>query len=325
MRYFSHIPAANAQVASNVSAAVRAFWANGYRVQYDGTDPRTGEKKFRAVTVAQEKATNSVRHTADIPNARGTTLEFHIAPTVTSISPLASSEQTLEPPDVLPTLASDFSRTLSSLALIHADLKRLATLGPLPVSHPTASTIHVRFPGCDAQIVTALCDELNIQRGIVREDEAWAEEGGDKDVDMALLFPWAPSASEYSAGAEDEIAPYFQQRTPLGTESLGWRSMLSDKPSPPQEKYAGSDVSELLGDNPWTVTDTGVEGSESFDAIHTSDLASNESFGPNLARTETLKGNTMRGCGRQAPVSGEGYEGVQGIYRFLAECEAAGR
>ena len=327
VRHFSHIPATQAQVVNNVSTAVRAFWLNGYKAKYDGIDPRTGEKRFSAVTVNQEKALAGLRHAADILNARGTTLEFHIAPTVTAISPL-STEQTLGSSAILQTLASDFSRSLSSLSLIHADLKRLATLGPLPISHPTASIIHVRFPGCDARIVTALCDELDIQRGIIREDEAWAEEGGDKDVGMALLFPWVPGTSEGSYPGESDVEdagamPYFQQYTTSGTQSLDWRSMLSDGPPFPPREASGSQDCDL-----WPLTDVGEgdeKGSESFDAVRSSDLASNESFGMDLRRTETLRGYEGRGRERQNRLSGKGYEGVEGIYRFLAECEAVGQ
>ena len=185
--------------------------------------------------------------------------------------------------------------------------------------------------------MTAICDELNIKRGIIREDEAWAEEGGDKDVGMALLFPWAPSvASAYSVEAEEVPAEYYfqQQKTPLGTESLEWRSMLSGSESSPllaEEQYLGNDSPqpELLGP-PYPYAENEQSEGEGFDAVNVSELASNESFGMDLARVETLRGKNldpMVGWGSEGRESaaGSGYEDMQGIWRFLAECEAAGR
>jgi hypothetical protein len=52
-RYFSHTPAAPAQVVSNVSAAVRAFWLSGQKAQFDGLTS-AGEKRYRSITSLQE-------------------------------------------------------------------------------------------------------------------------------------------------------------------------------------------------------------------------------------------------------------------------------
>src|SRR5271170_394506 len=55
VRYFSHSPAAPAEVVNNVSQAVRAFWLSGQKAHYDGINPRSGEKRYKAVSELQHK------------------------------------------------------------------------------------------------------------------------------------------------------------------------------------------------------------------------------------------------------------------------------
>lgn len=281
-------------------------------------DPWTGEKRFRAVTTAQKKALAGLRSAN--PDIKGTTLEFRIAPTVTSVSSTEfSSEATLDSENLLTGLASDFSRSLASLSLIHSELTRLSTLGSLPISHPNPHTIQVRFAGCDARTVECLCNELGVQRGIIREDPEWNEDEGDKDVGMALLFPWAPSGpiSEISEGAND----YFQPVKP--TQSLGWQSMLSVSPPPTHgstadihspEDYAMVEHSAVETErNPWLDS----THSSGFDRLHESDIESNDSLGFGLDVTGMEVTRPL-----QPPT---GYEGMEGILRFLEECDAARR
>jgi hypothetical protein len=312
VRHFSSIPAAQAHVVQNVNAAIRAFCVNGFKAHYDGTDPRTGNKKFKAITENQEKALYALRNSGAC--IKGTNLEFKIAPTITSISSLDMSEATLGSENVLGGLASDFSRSLSSLALIHKDLTKLSDLGSLPITYPNPYTLVVRFDGCDGKTVSNLCDELGIQRGIIREDPEWDSKEGDKDVEMALLFPVAPS---YVAS---EIASYS---IPLGpAKSLDWQSMMSPSPQPlqsPSKVQSVDDHSEIhfsqdeMDLNPWL----GSSRTASYDALRESDIESNEdiTFGLSLTRTETLRPIDLR----------TGYEGMEGILRFLEECDNARR
>lgn len=300
-RYFSSTPSAQAHVIQNVSAAIRAFCINGSKVQYDGTDSRTGLKKFRAMTVAQDKAFKSMYDTRAY--SKGTTLEFRIAPTITTIPVQGDSQITIDSQDIMLGLASDFSRSLTTLALIHADLKKLASLGSLPISYPNPHTLSVRFAGCDARIVCALCNELGIHRGIVREDPEWDEDDGDKEVEMALLFPWAPSKSP----TEDLFCPASSNR------DLDWQDMMVDSktPSAPDLGHdAYSVVHTPIEDdfsNPWQ----SARFSVSFDALHDSDIESNEyfNFGTVLTRTETIR-----------PDDSTSYEGIEGMLKFYSQC-----
>jgi hypothetical protein len=87
-RHFSHTPAAPAQVVQNVSQAMRAFWLSGQRARFDGTGPN-GEKRYRAVSTAEEDARLRMeRAMKAIRPVPGAFVDFKISPTVTALSPL---------------------------------------------------------------------------------------------------------------------------------------------------------------------------------------------------------------------------------------------
>jgi hypothetical protein len=72
-RYFSHTPAAPAQVVNNVSAAVRAFWVSGQKAQFDGITP-AGEKRYRSITSLQEETGRKMQSVSK--NAPGSFIDF---------------------------------------------------------------------------------------------------------------------------------------------------------------------------------------------------------------------------------------------------------
>ena len=303
VRHFSNVPAAQAHVLQNVSAAVRAFCVNGYKVQYDGTDVKTGVKKFRTITTLQEKTLRNMQGSKQF--AKGTTLEFRLAPTITAI---ADAEATLGSEEVVNGLASDFSRSLSSLAAVHADLKRLAKLGSLPITHPNPYTLHVRFAGCDSATVYALCDELGVQRGIVREDSEWSDEHGDKDVEMALLFPWAPSQTptEHLFGPPTKAQPM---------QDLDWGDMMSESaahPAPNSSHSEGSMIHIPLQEG-FSTSWQDASCASSFDELQASDIETNDElgFGMDLTQVRTAQ-----------PVDSTAYEGMEGVLKFLEQCDS---
>ena len=86
-RYFSHTPAAPAQVVNNVSQAVRAFWLSGQKAQFDGMNSRN-EKQFKMISAVQEKAGRKMRSVpAAVP---GSYVDFKVTPTITAIGPLGN-------------------------------------------------------------------------------------------------------------------------------------------------------------------------------------------------------------------------------------------
>ncbi|KAF8865456.1 hypothetical protein BDZ45DRAFT_736018 [Acephala macrosclerotiorum] len=235
-RYFSHTPATPAQVVNNVSAAVRAFWLSGQKAQFDGVTP-LGEKRYRNITNLQEEARCKMQ---SLPkSAPGSFIDFSVTPVITALliatfpsgSSMEQSAPTLNTEGFLDVLSVDFSRALKDLAATLNDLKRLSTLGDLPITLENKTILRVRFPGCDAETVDRLCDEVGVQRGIIFQDEDFDATAGTK---MALMFPYAPS-SEHALSS-----PGGSLRSQSG---LGFE-----------------EVEEVLEDNPW------LDGYESMES-----------------------------------------------------------
>ncbi|MCJ1475971.1 hypothetical protein MMC13_004635 [Lambiella insularis] len=300
IRSFSHTPISHAEVLTNVSAAVRAFWLEGHRAHYTGLDVKTGEKCYSRVSTSQEAGLKCIQHATDLHFARGASVRFRITPTVTALAglPGPTESQTLTAEGVIEDLSADFARGVQDLATVLADLKRLSTYGALPIQWETHGWISVRFPGCDARQVEGLCDEAGVRRGYVIEDDGWMvdyddELKGDKDVRMALLFPFAPSNP-----ASD-------------TESV---TNMFCSPTQPKDHAVMEDESP---------------------AFSTRSLTSADDFGDAIAEEHNVWAEGYESAsGSPSPltvasgegrIGGNGYEGVEGIYRFLAECDSARR
>jgi len=272
-RYFSHTPAAPAQVVSNVSQAVRAFWLSGQKAQFDGMNS-LGEKKYRNITNLQEETGRKMQSVSR--NAPGAFIDFAVNPTVTALSPLAAvfpfgsgmerSSPNLNTEGMLDVLSVDFARALKDLAATMNDLKRLSSLGDLPISLENKSVLRVRFPGCDTEIVERLCDEVGVQRGVIHQDPDFDASCG---AQVALIFPYAPT-SEHTLSS----------------------------PGGSVRSQTGHDFQEVddIVDNPW------LEGYESMD-----DVSEHESA--YFTKPSELAN------------SSSGYEGLEGIYRFIEECD----
>jgi hypothetical protein len=277
-RYFSHTPAAPAQVVQNVTMAMRAFSLSGQKARFDGLGPR-GEKRYRAVSALEHEA--FAKMSAAPRAAPGSFVDFHLSPTVTALSPLMAAfpyrsavpgikpetvaAATLCADGLLDALSVDFARALKDLSAIFSDLKKLSGLGDLPVMLEKTNILRVRFPGVDADTVERLCDDLTIQRGIVGQDPDFEVANG---VPIALRFPFAPDAA-----AEKTLT----------------------SPGGSMRSLSGHDLDEAFMDemdeNPWL-----------------SDPEGYESLSPPVGSGEH---------------GSEDFEGLEGIYRFLAECDRA--
>ncbi|KAI5780479.1 hypothetical protein EDC01DRAFT_710682 [Geopyxis carbonaria] len=164
-RFFSHSPAAPAQVMSQVSAAMRAFMYSG-KGQLDAHrhgNSKLGVRAQLAASISQE-------------NAPGAYIDFDLSPTFTCISPLVRSNATLENAEFLQSMSADFGAMIGAMTAIYSDIRRLSTLGDLPVSlvGQSSDVLRVRFSGCDREFVEVLCDEVGVRRGVVHEDERFA-------------------------------------------------------------------------------------------------------------------------------------------------------
>ncbi|TVY65631.1 hypothetical protein LSUE1_G009683 [Lachnellula suecica] len=275
-RYFSHTPPAPAQVVTNVSQAIRAFFLSGQKAQFDGTTP-AGEKRYRAVTNFQDETTRKMRSFSK--HAPGSYIDFRVNPTVTALTPLGAgfpfgsamemSAPNLNTEGFLDVLSVDFSRALKDLAATMNDLKRLASLGDLQVTLEQKSILRVRFPGCDAESVEALCNEIGVTRGMIYQDEDFDRSCGG---DVALMFPFAPT-SEHT----------------LSSPGGSLRS---------QTGHDFEEFDEDFIENPW------VEGYESMEQSSEHESAYFSKPSPNQSSD---------------------FEGLEGIYRFIEECDNARR
>jgi len=254
---FSSVPGSQAQVLNNVNAGMRAFWLGGQRGQFDGVDMMTDEKRFVAVGQKQATAARNMYEARFTNEARGTTLEFCLQPSLTVFGQQKKHKASLDLSNAAAPLAADFARSLGVLAAVHSDLKRLAVLGDLAISEPRPGWLAVRFPGCDGSTVESLCSELGICRGVIREDEAWGAEFA-QDVKMALLFPSAPSEDQESC----VDAHFYSIQPDAEIQSLNNPSYTADETLSPLESIGGSaspvQDSDLLSlptisgvSNPW--------------------------------------------------------------------------
>ncbi|KAM7197820.1 hypothetical protein V8F20_006493 [Naviculisporaceae sp. PSN 640] len=309
-RYFSHTPAAPAQVVQNVSQAVRAFWLSGQRAKFDGVGAN-GNNRYRAVSAAQEET--RIRMAQAPKNAPGAFIDFHVNPTITALSPLggasgfsfgvaagsqegfglgifpkAASGASLNAEGFLDVLSVDFARALKDLAAIMTDLKRLAGLGDLPITLEKNSVLRVRFPGVDADTVERLCDDVGVQRGVVKEDPEFNLSAG---VPVALRFPFAPEGKEPTDYAKTMTSP--------GGSVRSHHSGIST--ASPGDALFEDAIMDEFDDNPWLMPSSpGDGGSEGY-----------ESMSPPIPTPNSSSDHCSQ----------SDFEGLEGIYRFLEECD----
>jgi hypothetical protein len=235
----------------------------------------TGEKRYRAVTNLQEETCRKMRSMSR--NFPGSYIDFHVNPTITALSPLgvtfASNIERASPglntEGFLDVLSVDFSRALKDLAATMNDLKRLSSFGDLSITLEQKSTLRVRFPGCDAETVERLCDEVGVQRGIIYQDPDFDSSVG---ANVALRFPFAPNSEHTISSPGGSL----RSQTGHDYEAVG-----------------------AMDGNQW------LEGYESMEDA--SDSASDYFVKPSELQNSS------------------DYEGLEGIYRFLEECDSARR
>jgi hypothetical protein len=272
---------------------MRAFMLNGKRAKYDGMN-RRGEKRYRAVSAVEDDA---ARRLAAVPRfAPGAYIDFRLNPTVTALSPLLAAAfpyatstnapkevVTLGQDGLLDFLTGDFERAARDLATILADLKRLASIGDLPIALESPSLLRVRFPGVDAATVERLCEDMGIRRGYIGEDSGFEASAG---VDMALRFPFAPDGGSTSPTSPDDARVFT---FPGGSIRSLTGHELDDESD--DDNFFLEDASAYLDEfdlSPWL---SDPEGHGSGPAPP----------GPNASD----------------------FEGLEGIYRFLEECDRA--
>ena len=285
-RYFSHTPAAPAQVVQNVSQAMRAFWLSGQRARFDGVDSN-GKARYRPMSAAEEDARARLA-TGVHPLTPGSYVEFRTNPTITALSPFAPTFSdnkkavftwpepavisTLNTEGFLDVLSVDFARALRDLAAVMTDLRRLADLGDLPITLEKENILRVRFPGVDAAMLERLCNDIGVQRGRVGQDPGFDSSVGGA---LALRFPFAPD------GLDDE-----------GTKTITSHGSLA--------RSHDSGFS--------------IEGDAFFDEFEQNPWVSSPRTEENESMSPPIFSNSGEHCS-------EDFEGLEGIYRFIEECD----
>jgi hypothetical protein len=274
-------------------------------MHYDGVDAITGEKRWKRVSILEDEV---VRKTSSIPKSSpGSYVEFPVNPTITAFSSFSSitgfpamsdSPNTLASEGLMDVLTTDFSRAVKDMVTILNDLKRLADLGDLALSYQ-GSALRVHFPGCDAETVERLCDDLGIQRGLVRQDEDFDTFVG---TEIALLFPFAPSRPE-------SVMSYFEKATltkPHQKQPIVWENMMSPAQSDSLSDLVASNQSDTGHD--YAVVDAGypwISSPSGYETIRSSDLEQD------LVDHRRIE--------EHSPLE---YQGIEGICRFLEHCDS---
>lgn len=266
------------------------------------------EKRFKAVSPMHGRMQRKMDSVAAA--APGSYVDFNVAPTITAIRPLNivqnttsdSDQDSLNNPTVLKRLSSDFARSLKDMAVIVNDLQKLSTLGNLSLSSPDSSTIRVRFPGCDGDTLNQLCEELDIRRGLVHQDADFDITNG---TDMALLFPFAPSHSPSEHGSSAK-AKAFRGAKP---ESVHWQDMLSSQCHPSPGYSTKSIMSGAFEEVAALQQSPRLLSLSAYSNLNASD------DGDVAAYFDTESYDRTADWSR--------YEGFEGVFKFLEECDRA--
>jgi hypothetical protein len=341
-RYFSNGPAAPAQVVQNVSQAVRAFWLTGSKAQYDGVNGR-GNKQYRTVSATKHTV---MRKIAGLHKATpGSHVDFRVNPTITALAGLngvagyptwsrEEQDETAEPQThlnstgLLDILQTDFSRSLRDLSAILADIKRLASLGDLPITYentPSGTVLRIHFPGTDGETVDRLCEEMNITRGIVTEDADFDAFVGS---DIALMFPFAPSKTA-SLGYHSSDDGMFETVAPAQRDSSNWNNMPIEDSilSETEHVYDYADADE----------DYSMHSEQDIDLLshsesqHDDKLFLEESANPWRSQTEGYGSGSSESWKSQSHDQQESddrnvpleYQDFEGIRQFIELCDGA--
>ena len=267
--------------------------------QRDGTMGRAGVRAQLAAALAQNGT------------APGAFVDFYMGPTFTCLSRL--SKNSIADAAFMASLSEDFNAIVADVSAVFADLRKLATLGDLPVSLAKykEDTIRVFFAGCDREIVERLCDEVGVTRGIIGEEECFGFELLMPTLDFHPMMTKLVPGMRNSASGSPPSQP--QRRV-----NLYWQDMLS---SSDDDEDGDSSISEDgYGNGQMTMSGTGSTPSVSLET-GTGYLFSGSSVsGISLAQWSSSGGSTPpRPRPQLNPVE------VQGIQRFLEQCEEYSR
>ncbi|KAI1436727.1 hypothetical protein GGR50DRAFT_187676 [Xylaria sp. CBS 124048] len=285
-RYFSHAPASQAQVFQNVSAAVRAFWISGQKAQFDGFNAR-GERQYRAVSPLQHEASAKM---ASVPHhTAGSHVDFRLSPVITSLSSLTGSFPYKSAAAQAPLLCTASLNTEGFLDVLSVDFARA-------LQDLTATLADIKKLSALGDLPIQLVKGPTLRVCFPGVDADTVESLCD---DLGLTRGVVREDSNFNA----EIGATMALKFPYAPDDL-----VVDKPGlvelPPfsfslRSGNSSADDCDFLegfsalGNNPWLE----AAGSESFQTV-----SSPGGPGDNYSQES---------------------EGLEGVYRFLEECDRA--
>lgn len=289
-RYFSHAPASQAQVVQNVSQAMRAFWLSGQRAHFDGYGAN-GEKTYRPVSALQE---STMKKMATMPRILpGSFVDFQISPTVTALSPLAAAAAAAAVSgfEVKPEAGAATLNAEGFLDVLSTDFARqLKDLTAVMADLKRLAALG------DLPITMEKHNTLRVRFPGLDADtvERLCDDVG---VQRGIINQDPEFDSDYGSpvGLRFPFAPEAEEDDETFTSPGGSLRSHRSELSSMEEDEALFD--EYIAENPWLsdpLAEAGIEDGY-------------ESMSPPLPSS-----------GEHAS---EDFEGVQGIYRFLEECD----
>ncbi|KAL2263449.1 hypothetical protein VTK26DRAFT_6747 [Humicola hyalothermophila] len=291
-RHFSHTPCAPAQVVQNVSQAMRAFWLAGQRARFDGVGP-DGQKRYRAVSVQEEEARRRVEKGllgGRMGNAPGAFVDFRISPAVTALSPIG---------------AAGFAAVAAAQAAPVASLNAEGFLDVLSVDFARALK-DLAAVMTDLKSLAGLGDLPVIleKNGVLRvrfpgvDAETVERLCDDIGVKRGIVGQ--------DPDFDDSAAVSMALRFPFAPDASCEDQMTSPGGSLRSRNSASSDLEEKffvdeLEDNSWQLSSSELE------------LGPGEGY-------ESMSPRLISHSGEHCS---EDFEGLEGIYRFLEECDRA--
>ncbi|KAK2610495.1 hypothetical protein N8I77_003921 [Diaporthe amygdali] len=286
-RYFSHAPTSQAQVVQNVSQAMRAFWLSGQRAHFDGHGPN-GERRYKPVSSLQDTA---CRKMASMPRiVPGSFVDFQISPTVTALSPLAA----------VAAMATGFDgKPEAGAATLNADgfFDVLSTDFARQLKDLTAVMSDLRRLAALGDLPITLEKNNTLRVRFPGLDADTVERlCDDTGVQRGVIRQDADFDSSYGSpmALRFPYAPDAHDEETLTSPGGSMRSHLSEVSSIEEDEAL---FDEYIEENPWLSTpEPEVDAEEGYESMSDHVLSSAEHVS-------------------------EDFEGLEGIYRFLEECD----
>jgi len=152
---------------------MRAFVLSGKDTSYYSAKRRNNTSTYARGQIKMHLAALNTDRLAP-----GAYVDFHVVPKFTCMSendPVGyTCLDTSTRGGFMDALDVELNSAMRDISRVYQDLRKLSSIGELPVTLVPPATLRVHFRGCDADLVTALCDEVGVTTGVIHEDERFA-------------------------------------------------------------------------------------------------------------------------------------------------------